>query len=131
MKESPLISAQVILRPASGRTIDGKTNISSENLAEFAPSSKTLSLATAEFRARGFETGPLVGVSFSATAPIEVFEKFLGGKIRLKPDSGQVSLTKHGVVREELSGEDLPSSLREHVLAIAFPAPPDFGPTRF
>lgn len=129
-KES-IVSAQVILRPASGKAIDDRSVISADNLAEFAPSPSAVSSVTAGFRSKGFEIGPVVGVSFSVTGTIRAFEKFFGMRIRLGRDRAYEFVAKNKTVGHELSGENLPAVLREFVHAVAFPLPPDFGPTKF
>jgi hypothetical protein len=129
-KES-IVSAQVILRPASGQAIDGRVVISASNVAEFAPSPSAVSSVAAEFRSKGFEIGPVVGVSFSVTGTIRAFEEFFGMRIRLGKDHAYEFVAKNKTVGHELSGEELPEELRKSVHAVAFPLPPDFGPTEF
>jgi hypothetical protein len=129
-KES-IVSAQIILRPASGQTIDGNVVISASNITEFAPSPDAVSSIAAEFRSRGFEIGPLVGISFSVTGTIRAFEGLFGIRIRLGKDHGLEFVVKNKIIGHELSGEELPEDFRQFVHAVAFPLPPDFGPTEF
>lgn len=129
-KES-IVSAQVILRPASGRGISGEVVISASNVAEFAPSPSAVSSVAAEFRSKGFDVGPVVGVSFSVTGTIRTFEECFGMRIRLGKDHAYEFVAKNKAVGHELSGERLPEVLRKSVHAVAFPLPPDFGPTEF
>jgi len=129
-KES-IVSAQIILRPASGQTIDGRSVISASNVAEFAPSPSDVSSVAAQFRSRGFEIGPAVGISLSVTGTIRTFEDFFGMEIQMGKDCAYVFVLKNRIFGHELTGEDLPEVLREFVLAVVFPLPPDFGPTEF
>jgi hypothetical protein len=131
MSKDSVISAQVILRPASGQAIDGSVVISANNLAEFAPSPGTISSVAAEFRSQGFEIGPCVGVSFSVTGSIRTFEEFFGMRIRLSEDHAYEFVAKKKTVGHELSCAQLPEVLRKSVHAVVFPLPPDFGPTQF
>ncbi len=126
-----VISAQVILRPASGRTIHDGVKITSTNIAEFAPSPDDVSSVTGELRARGFEIGHVVGISFSLTGTIDAFEKLFRMRIRRGKDGAYEFVAGGEVVGHELTGKHLPEVLRETVHAVAFPLPPDFGPTRF
>lgn len=131
VSKETLVSAQVILRPASGRQINGRTVISAGNVAEFAPSPGAVSSVAAEFRSREFDIGPVVGVSFSVTATIPAFEKFFGMRVRLGKDHAYEFALKNKRIGHELSGGQLPEPLRASVQAVAFPLPPDFGPKEF
>ena len=130
-RENSIISAQVILRPASGKKISGKVMISAKNVAEFAPSPGEVSAVAAEFRSGGFDTGPLVGISFSVTGTISTFEKFFGIKIQIGKDKGYEFVTGNKTFSHELPGNELPELLRKSIHAVAFTLPPDFGPTDF
>ncbi len=117
------ISAQVILKPASGQAIEPTTQITSENVAQFMPSPAAISKATRELRAKGFEVGPCVGNSFSITGPTSLFESVFKHSIQVKEH--QVTFTDSGY---ELPKEKIPALLRQEVSHITFTAPPDFGP---
>ena len=69
-----IISAQVMLLPASGEKIGPDTQITAENIEKFAPPSDAYLIASGAFRSIDFEIGPLVGVTFSITAPARIFE---------------------------------------------------------
>ena len=131
LSRESIVSAQVILRPASGQTINGKVVISAKNVAEFAPHPSAVSSVAEEFRSKGFEIGPLVGVSFSVTGPLRVFEEFFGMRIRLGKDHAYEFVLKNKTSGHELSGKDLPKILGKSVQTVVFPLPPDFGPTEF
>ena len=126
-KES-IVSAQVILRPANGRAIDGRLAITTDNIAELAPPTNAVAAVTAIFRSRGFETGPFVGISISVTGTIRTFEEFFGMKIRLGKDNAYEFFTKNRIVGHELNSDDLPEDLREFVQTVVFPLPVEFGP---
>jgi hypothetical protein len=126
-----VLSAQVMLRPAGGRAIDGRVPITAENVAEFTPSPGTASSAIAALRAGGLDVGPLVGASFSVTGTIRTFEEFFGLRLRLGRDQAYEFIAGRQSLGHELSGGHLPEVLRDSVQAVAFPLPPDFGPTGF
>lgn len=108
--KKPLLSAQVLLVPASGQ-IPPDQEITAANIGKLklGPGAEAI-LST--FRKAGFSVGNLVGLSFSITAEAKVFEAFFHTK--------------------KLSGDlPLPSALSKSVRAVTFPAPPDFGPGSF
>lgn len=71
------------------------------------------------FKAKGFETGPFVGISFAVTADQELFEGVLG---ELQPPS-EASL---GDSTYSLAGLD--QDVQQSIAAVVVTAPPDFGP---
>jgi hypothetical protein len=115
--ESPTVSAQVLLRPASGRRIGGRDEITSENIRDYAPPADAVALARRTFEADGFEVGPLVGVSFSIAAPVSTFERVFKTPITVE---GRSSL--------ELPLDALPEPLRRVIETVTFERPVDFGP---
>jgi hypothetical protein len=60
--------------------------------------------------------GDMVGNSFSITAPESTFERVFGTR-----GAGSLELPLHA----------LPKTLTDHVEAVTFTPPPDFGPTNF
>ena len=130
--DARLVSAQVVLKSASGKKVDGHTALTSENIAEYSPSAATVTAAAEGFRQAGFEVGNMVGNSFSITAPKSVFEKFF--KIKLKAqDRGDVKVRAAKGASEgyELPVKALPRNLSQLVDAITFSPPPDFGPSSY
>jgi hypothetical protein len=111
---SPTVSAQVLLRPASGRRIGGRDEITSENIRDYAPPADAAALARKTFETDGFDVGPLVGVSFSIAAPVSTFER--------------VFKTSIGGSTLELPLDALPEPLRRVIEAVTFQRPVDFGP---
>jgi len=131
LKKNDIVSALVILRPASGKPIHGRAIITAENVAEFSPEQAAADAAAETFRARGFEVGPVVGVSFSITAPVRVFEDFFGFPLLSAKHTAIDFLVEEKVLAKEISGQKLPRGVRDWVQAVAFSPPPDFGPTEF
>jgi hypothetical protein len=131
MSKDSIVSAQVILRPGSGQPIGDGALILASNLAQFAPPPGAVASAAAAFRSRGFEVGPFVGVSFSVTGTVGAFEGFFGMPIQLGQDGGYEFMANQKAIGHELPGERLPEVLRQLVQTVAFPLPPDFGPTKF
>lgn len=131
-KKQKELSAQVMLRSASGTAPGGSTAVTAENVRDYLPSSSSITEARRAFAEAGFEVGQVVGNSFSITASKGTFEKVF--KIKLKEDK-EKGVTAHREASDEGSYE-LPTSklseeLRRDVVAVTFTPPPDFGPTNY
>ncbi len=123
--ERDILSVQVILRSASGKSLDGDIPITSDNLHEFLPAPRAYDDARAYFSRRGFEVGPLVGVSFSITAPArrfdEVFGVTLGGD-----ETRQTAAMNRG--QSALPLDRLSAAVRRLVSRVVFSETVDYGP---
>jgi hypothetical protein len=131
-KKEKLVSAQVALRSGSGKAFNGETAITSENIADYSPSADTVRAAGAAFKKIGFEVGDMVGNSFSITAPQSTFEKVF--KIKLQEDDSEglkVAASSEVPAGYELPLKALPNELLQHLVAVTFSPPPDFGPTSY
>lgn len=131
-KNTQLISAQVVLKSASGKSFDSETAITSENIADYAPSPNNAASAAAGFDEAGFEVGNMVGNSFSITARKSTFEKFF--KIKLQAEQRgdvKVAAAKGATPGYEIPLRALPGNLSQLVAAITFSPPPDFGPSNY
>ena len=131
LQPQQVIAAQVVLRAASGKAPDGHSLITAETLKEFAPSEEAVARAKAAFSTAGFEVGPLVGNSFSITAPVGTFEKVFKTQLRRQEHGGIESVRQDGSTSLELPLGALPASVANPVAAVTFTPPPDFGPTKF
>ncbi len=129
-QQSPVISAQVVLMPASGKPAPEGTPVTAATLAMFAPSAATTAAASDAFRTLGFEVGPMYGTSFSITAPADIFEHVFKvdlGYLR-KPHADR-DRSRGKTARDlELPKSTLPDALKPMVQAVTFTPPPDFGP---
>ncbi|HYJ47125.1 MAG TPA: hypothetical protein VEV81_10985, partial [Pyrinomonadaceae bacterium] len=94
------------------------------------PSDETAAKAQRAFKALGFEVGPVVGNSFSITAPASAIEKVFKTKIRREAGrKGAVkAATAKGPGSYELPVDRLPPEIAADVEAVTFSPPPDFGP---
>lgn len=120
------------LKSASGKSFDGQTAITAENIADYSPSPDTVAAAAAGFKKAGFEIGNMVGNSFSITATKSTFEKFF--KIKLKADDRgglMVAGAKDAPASYELPLKALPKDLLQFVAAVTLSPPPDFGPSSY
>jgi hypothetical protein len=128
-RKDQLVSAQVVLKSASGKSFDGQTAITAENIADYSPSPDTVAAAAAGFKQAGFEVGNMVGNSFSITAPSSTFEKSF--KIKLEADDRGGLKAKSARQGYELPLKALPGDLSQFVVAVTFSPPPDFGPSSY
>jgi hypothetical protein len=125
------ISAQVVLAPASGAAIDPNVAITSHNIEQYLPSSDAASTVRESFSRAGFEVGPLVGNSFSITAPVKTFEEFFKTKLREDAKGGLKARSGKNVYAQELPLSALPDAWKKPVTAVTFTPPPAFGPTGY
>jgi hypothetical protein len=125
--KQPTISAQVILRSASGKAPDGAASITAETIKDFLPSAAAVGQASAALRAAGFEIGPVVGNSFAISAPQATFEQVFKARLRGDGRGSVLAIGEDGSGGYELPLAALPDSIRRHVAAITFTPPPDFG----
>jgi hypothetical protein len=126
------LSAEVALRSASGKSFNGQTAITSENIADYLPSRETLEQARRAFVELGFEVSEPAGLGFSITAPARVFSKVF--KIKILPDERggiKAAAAKGLQASYELPKAALPKELAQQLVAVSFSPPPDFGPGNF
>lgn len=119
-RKSEIVSAQVVLLPASGRPVSDPSVLTAARLAEAVPSPEQARHAARAWAEAGFEVGPVVGTSFSITAPAATFEKAFGEQVRKAAEEGR-----------ELSLDEVKEELTRGVAAVTFTPPPDFGPTSY
>jgi hypothetical protein len=122
-------SAQVVLRPASGQTIRGDVPITSQNLKDYLPSQENAARVKQFFAGAGFEVGLLVGISFSITAAVELFESTFQTRLRLEERGGVTALGPNRTASYELPLQALPHEIANNIEAVTFTPPIDFGPT--
>jgi hypothetical protein len=118
-KTDPVLSAEVILAPASGAALEGAA-ITAANVKDFAPAPEAVAAARGFFAEKGFDTGRPGGISFTISAPRSVFESVFG-KVGAK--------AKPGGEPVELALGRLPAAVRKSIKAVSFSRPLDFGPT--
>jgi hypothetical protein len=129
--EKKSLSAEVALQSASGKSFTGQTAITSENIANYLPSREVVDKARRAFEELGFQVSEPGGIGFSITAPASIFRKVF--KVKLIPDErgGIKAAAKGHEASYELPKANLPKELVEHLVAISFSPPPDYGPGNF
>lgn len=126
-----IVSAQVVLRSATGKTVDGSSVITGKTLGEYLPSPEAVASAMAFFTAQGFVTDAAVGISFSITASAATFARQLGVSLCRSTDGGIKTCAGGEYGSYELPLDSLPENIREITVAITFTPPPAFGPVGF
>jgi hypothetical protein len=130
-RKQPVLSAQVLLRSASGKQAGGGAAITAANIGEYLPSSEAVAGARKAFAERGFQVGNVVGNSFAITASGKTFEKVFHTRLR-RGAKGEVTVQgKSEPGSYELPLGDLPKDIARFVEAVTFTPPPDFGPTSY
>jgi hypothetical protein len=129
LDKQQLVSAQVVLRSESGKSIRGNVPVTSQNLKDYLPSPETAKKVAQAFTENGFTVGSLVGNSFPITAPVDIFEKVF--KTRLGQDKrGAILATSRDQAADfELPLGALAKEISDYIEAVTFTPPPDFGPT--
>lgn len=101
-------SALVVLHPGPA------ADPTDPRAGETPPDPGVAERAVAWFQDRGFDCGPVVGISFSISAPASTFEQVFG----TTPEAGPL----------ELPVDRLDDDVAGDVQAVAVTEPPDFGP---
>lgn len=131
LPENKIISAQVVLRAASGRNITPEVSITAENISQYAPSQESVEETSRMFSSLGFEIGKMVGISFSVTAQVRTFVDIFKVRLRQTDRGGIECLGDDDTGRLELPMANLSQKLALHLHAVTFMPPPDFGPSDF
>lgn len=127
LDKNEIISAQVILLPASGQRIGPDIQITSGNLEKCAPPPEAYGIVTGIFKKNGVEIGPIVGVSFSITATVRLFESIFNTTLKRTVKDG-IECVGEGL---NLPLNNLSDHVRSLIQAVTFTEPPDFGPADF
>jgi hypothetical protein len=130
-KKTEEICAQVVLLSASGKAPTPEAPMTSETIAEYAPSKEAVERSTHAFSNAGFQVGPMVGNSFSITAPTPTFESQFKARVRKTKKGGLECVAEDGSARCELPLKGVPAPASKDVAAVTFVPPPDFGPKNF
>lgn len=122
---NPQLSALVVLRPAGGEL--ATEDVTAENAARLQPDPGAAEAVSAFFRQAGFEVGPLVGFSFAVSAPQALFESVFATPLLVEGEGASMT-ARTPAEQLELPLGSLPRQVTGAVRAVAFTAPPDFGP---
>jgi len=128
VQKEKLVSAQVVLRAASGIAPKDSAAITAANVAQYLPSPEAVQKATAAFAAEGLQVAPVVGNSFSITGTAGAFERIFKTTLRARTGGGIEAVGPGDTGSEELPCDALPKEVARHVAAVTFSRPPAFGP---
>jgi hypothetical protein len=119
MTEGPIISAEVILKSASGRSLTERgAAITSENVEEFRPNQETVKEAIYQLEKLGFEVTQK-GITLTIVGEPIQFEKAFKINLTTKKVSAGVEVRTN----KEAS---IPSTLSNSVEKVVFIPPPEF-----
>ena len=125
------LSAQVVLKPADGKSSIPPENITSENVNQIMPSAEDFKEAKKFFADSGFEVDAGFANSFSITGDKKLFEKTFETKISQNENQAVKARGENDAETSELPLGNLPKEIKKIVEAITFSEPPDFGPGNF
>ncbi len=125
------LSAQVILKPASGQSSIAPENITAENVHQIMPSAEDFENAQKSFKDSGFEVEGGFANSFSITGDKKLFEKTFETKIWQNEKEAFKTQAENDAESGELPLENMPKEIKKVVETITFTEPPDFGPGNF
>ncbi len=125
LKKNEIVSAQVLLATAEPLNA---SKLTAQEIHRVIPPTSIVEKVQADFAEAGFEVGKMVGLSFSITAPVRVFERIF--KTKLSRDArGGIIISPGGA--ELLPLSKLSLALAQNIEAVTFTSPPDYGPTNF
>jgi hypothetical protein len=130
-QDKETLSAQVILKPADGKSSLSPEKNTSENVHQIMPSAEDFKTAQEKFTDSGFEVDAGFANSFSITGDKKLFEKTFKTKISHNEHQAVKSQDENNAESSELPLENLPNELKQVIETVTFTKPPDFGPGNF
>lgn len=116
--ENETISAEVILKSQTGRSLTEGIPITSENIKDFQPSQETINEAVVIFRELGFTVSPS-NITITIVGTKTLFEKVFDTKL-------QINTTDKGISIPPTRDLTIPDSLRHSVEKVIFIPPPEY-----
>lgn len=118
MKETFLVSAEVILKSKSGRSLaSGDVAITSDNIEEFRPTQESIKKATQGLQKLGF-TVSQGGVTLTIVGEQKLFEEVFKVKLTTKKVAGGIEVRAN-------TEASIPHSLSDIVEQVVFIPPPE------
>lgn len=130
-KHIKTLSAQVILLSESGKKMEPKTPITSENVQEYLPAPETISVTQDYFAELGFDVQEGFGNSFAITGSKKLFQDVFNTKVVKTKGKELKAKLKDQTKTSELPMDNLSRDMKRFVSEITFTELPDFGPTSF
>lgn len=125
------LSAQVILKPAGGRSQSSAESITSENVHLMMPLAEDFAKARSYFADLGFEVDASFANSFSITGDQKLFENTFETKISQNEKRAVKTHTEKDEESSELPLKKFSSEIKKIIETVTFTEPPDFGPGNF
>ena len=126
--QQQMLYADVLLRPASGKTVADDTPITANNIGSMTPSDADVEVVRSWFENAGFQTSALAGISIGISGTLQQFEDFFESTI-YQNEQGYYSVHPGNEITDfELPAGVLDGQVADLVQAITFSAPIDFGP---
>ena len=112
--------ATVVMRPASGRSLEDAPPITAETLDALRPDAAAVEDVRTALTGAGFAVGPLVGIAMSIAGPRDAFERYFGTGVETAAAGGWSAAGAREL--------PLPDALAAQVHAVTFepPAEPVF-----
>ena len=107
--------ATVVMRPASGRSLEDAPPITAESLDALRPDPAAVEAVARTLREAGFEVGPLVGIAMAVSGPREAFEAYFG--------TGVETAAAGGWSAQGARELPVPGALADRVHAVTFEPP--------
>ena len=125
----PILSAQVVLRSTSGASPPTDRPITAADISEYVPDPRGAAAVQEWFARQGFDTGPVVGISFSISGLRSRFEERFGDELAVAPseEGAPMEVHRRGGGRE-LNLDRIDPDIRDRIAAVAFSPPVEFGP---
>ncbi len=107
--------ATVVMRPASGRSLEDAPPITAESLEALRPDPEAVDAVARALREAGFEVGPLVGIAMAVSGPRAAFEAYFG--------TGVETAAAGGWSAQGARELPVPAALADRVHAVTFEPP--------
>lgn len=117
--ENEIISAEVILKSISGRSLTDDVPITSKNIKEFQPSQETINETSQIISKFGFRVMPS-NITITIVGSKSLFEEVFDTKLEID------ATTKEVYVKKSDRDLTIPSSLRNLVEKVVFIPPPEY-----
>jgi hypothetical protein len=124
------VTAHILLRTGSGRTVESRTAVTSASLSALATGESDRQLVTAYFAGLGFEARTPSPLSVTISGASRLFEQTFGVELEVSEFAFAVR-NSHGGTTRTLPTKNLPESIADRISAVTFAEPPEFGPSSY
>jgi hypothetical protein len=118
-----ILSAQVIVRAASGRKLAAGDVIDASTLPQFVAAPADVHTVQSACTTLGFTVGPYVGISFSISGRRSQFEQAFGVKLSVRRDGAVTVVGRRQPMAQQLPLERLDPAVRAQIDTVSFSPP--------